>query len=131
MTIGAGSFTVALDSSSPSYYLAAANTTGNTAAILKFHANNEEINLQKVSLQLTNPSASSSPNDIVKVTLWDTSAGTQVGEAIFTGSNRNATSTLTGTFTIPKDGDKLLTVKTDLAEISSTGIGAARRVCRS
>ena len=124
MTIGAGSFTVALDSSSPSYYLAAANTTGNTAAILKFHANNEEINLQKVSLQLTNPSASSSPNDIVKVTLWDTSAGTQVGEAIFTGSNRNATSTLTGTFTIPKDGDKLLTVKTDLAEISSTGIGA-------
>ena len=121
MTIGAGSFTVALDSSSPSYYLAAANTTGNTAAILKFHANNEAINLQKVSLQLTNPSASSSPNDIVKVTLWDGS--TQVGEAIFTGSNRNATSTLTGTVTIPKDGDKILTVKTDLAEISSTGIG--------
>ena len=121
MTIGAGSFTVALDSSSPSYYLAAANTTGNTAAILKFHANNESINLQKVSLQLTNPSASSSPNDIVKVTLWDGS--TQVGEAIFTGSNRNATSTLTTTVTIPKDGDKLLTVKTDLAEISSTGIG--------
>jgi len=121
MTIGAGSFTVALDSSSPSYYLAAANTTGNTAAILKFHANNEAIDLQKVSLQLTNPSASSSPNDIVKVTLWDGS--TQVGEAIFTGSNRNATSTLTTTVTIPKDGDKLITVKTDLAEISSTGIG--------
>lgn len=121
MTVGAGSFTVALDSSSPSYYLAAANTTGNTAAILKFHANNEAINLQKVSLQLTNPSASSSPNDIVKVTLWDGS--TQVGEAIFTGSNRNATSTLTGTVTIPKDGDKLLTVKTDLADIGSTGIG--------
>jgi len=122
MTIGAGSFTVALDSSSPSYYLAAANTTGNTAAILKFHANNEAINLQKVSLQLTNPSASSSPNDIVQVTLWDGS--TQVGSAIFTGSNRNATSTLTTTVTIPKDGDKLITIKTDLAEISSTGIGA-------
>jgi len=122
MTIGAGGFTVALDSSSPSYYLAAANTTGNIAAILKFHANNEAIGLQKVSLQLTNPTASSSPNDIVQVTLWDGS--TQVGSAIFTGSNRNATSTLTTTVTIPKDGDKLITVKTDLAEISSTGIGA-------
>ena len=121
MTIGNGSFTVALDSSSPSYYVAAANTTGNIGGILKFHAANEQINLQKVSLQLTNSSASSSPNDIVKLTLWDGS--TQVGEAIFTGSNRKATSTLTGTFTIPKDGDKLMTVKVDLAEISSTGIG--------
>lgn len=121
MTIGAGSFTVALDSSSPSYYLAAANTTGNTAAILKFHGNNEAVTLQKLSLQLTNPAASSSPNDIVKLTLWDGS--TQVGEAIFTGTNRNATSTLTGSFVIPKDGDKLMTIKTDLAEISSTGVG--------
>lgn len=121
MTIGTGSFTVALDSSSPSYYQAAANTTGNIVGILKFHANNEQINLQKISLQLTNPSASSSPNDIVKLTLWDGS--TQVGEAIFTGSNRNATSTLTGSFNIAKDGDKLMTVKADLADISSTGIG--------
>ena len=122
MTIGTGSFTVALDSSSPSYYLAASNTTGNVAGILKFHANNEQINLQKVSLQLTNPTASSSPNDIVKLTLWDGS--TQVGEAIFTGSNRNATSTLTGSFNIAKDSDKLMTIKADLAEVSSTGIGA-------
>ncbi len=118
MTVAAnGTLTVIKDASSPSYMLASAGTTGNTVGVLKFHAANEGINLEKVALQLTN-TASSSASDIVRVTLWD--GATQVGEAIFTGTNTTAVSTLTGAFNIPKDGDKLMTVKADFA-----GVGAA------
>ncbi len=124
MTIAsAGTLTVTLDSSSPSYAIAAAGTNGNVLGILKFRATNEAIELQRLALQLTYPSASSSPNDLVQVTLWD-SAGNQVGSALFTGSNRFATSTLTaGAFIIPKDSDKLLTIKGDLQPIGISQIG--------
>ncbi|MDO8493610.1 MAG: peptidoglycan-binding domain-containing protein [bacterium] len=124
MTIAAaGTLTVTKDSSSPSYAIAAANTTGNVLGVLKFHAANEAISLQKLALQLTNPSASSSPNDLVQVTLWN-AAGTQVGSAVFTGSNRVATSTLVdGAFIIPKDGDALMTIKGDLQPIGTSQIG--------
>lgn len=126
MTIAsAGTLTVTKDASSPSYAIAAAGTNGNVLGILKFHAANEAISLQKLALQLTNPAASSSPNDLVQVTLWD-SAGNNVGSAIFTGSNRYATSTLTdGAFIIPKDGDKILTIKGDLQPIGTSQIGTS------
>ncbi len=117
MTLAAaGSLTVTKDASSPSYALAAAGSSDVTMGVLKFHAANEDITLEKVSLQLTN-TASSSASDIVKVSLYDGS--TKVGEAIFTGTNTNATSTLTGSFVIPADGDKLMTVKADLSAIGT------------
>ncbi len=119
----AGTLAVSVDSSSPSYAITAAGTTGNVLGILKFRATNEAIELQRLALQLTNSSASSSPNDLVQVTLWD-SAGNNVGSAIFTGSNRFATSTLTsGAFIIPKDTDKTLTIKGDLQPIGTSEIG--------
>ncbi|MEK7575754.1 MAG: hypothetical protein AAB491_01545, partial [Patescibacteria group bacterium] len=46
--VAAGSFTVALDPSSPGYKLAAANTTGNTVSIIKFTGVDEAISLNKV-----------------------------------------------------------------------------------
>ncbi|MDP3957959.1 MAG: hypothetical protein Q8Q36_00670 [bacterium] len=119
MTVGAGALTVSKDSSSPSYAIVAGGSTGVSLGSLRFHAANEAINLSRVALQLTN-TASSSPASIVQVTLWDGS--TQVGTATFTGNSYNATSTLTGSFQIPKDGDRVMTIKGDLGAI---GVGLA------
>ena len=117
MTIVAnGTLTVTKDSSSPSYAVAAAGTTGNVLGIFKLHADNEAITLVELPLQMSNAAASSSPSDLSKVTLWD--GGTQVGEAVFI--SRYATSTLSGSFVIPKDGDKLLTIKGDFASIGTS-----------
>ena len=127
MTITAsGSFTVALDSSSPSYTLTAAGRTAVTASVFRLTATNEAIRLTDFGLQLGNggassvPNASSSPQDVSKVTLWD--GATKVGEAVFVGQSYYASTTLSGDFVIPKDGSKLLTAKVD---ISSQGVSQA------
>ena len=121
MTIGSSALTVTKDSSSPAYAIVTGGSTGVTIGGLRFHATNEAINLTKVALQLTN-TASSSAASLVQVTLWDGS--TQVGSASFTGNSYNATSTLSGTFTIPKDGDKVLTIKADLGNVG-TGLATS------
>lgn len=111
---------VALDSSSPSYALAAAGTTDNTVSVLRFTSTNEAIDLDTVVLTLTNTS-SNSPSDVVKATLWD--GATKVGEALFVGSSDVATSTLTTVVRIPKDDSKLLTVKADLSAHGLSQVG--------
>ncbi len=108
----AGTLSVTEDSSSPSYKIVSAGTTDNTLNVLRFEGTNEDIRLQEIALVLTNTS-SSSPSDISKVTLWD--GATKVGEAIFTGTNTVATSTITGTVIVPKNDSKLITIKADLA----------------
>ncbi|MBI5816844.1 MAG: hypothetical protein HZB09_00245, partial [Candidatus Yonathbacteria bacterium] len=115
-TIGTGSLVVSTSPSSPSYILAAAGSTGNIGAVLRFRATNEAVNLSRIGLKLTN-TASSSASDLVQVSIWD--GATQVGTATFTGSNTAATSTLTSTVALPKDADKDLTVKVDLANIGA------------
>lgn len=115
-----GSLTFAKDSSSPSYALASAGASNVTLGVVKFTATDEAITLDRIALQLTAPAASTSVNDLTKVTLWD--GATKVGEAIFTNT-RFATSTLTGTFLIPKDTDKLLTIKGDLAAVGTSQVG--------
>jgi hypothetical protein len=121
MTVtSAGSLTVAKDTSSPSYAIVAGGSTGVTLGVLKFSATNEIINLTKVALQLTN-TASSSASDLTQVTLWDGSI--QVGSVVFTGTNRNATSTLTTAVQIPKDGSKLITLKGNIASIGTAQPG--------
>lgn len=115
----AGALTVALDASSPSYAIAAAGTTNVTLGALRFNGTNEAMRLDRVALQLDSDTASSSPNNLTQVTLWD--GTTQVGTALFAGS-RFATSTLSSTVTIPANGSKTLTIKGDLAGI---GIGQA------
>jgi hypothetical protein len=124
VTIGAGSATVTTDASAPGYMLAAVGgSTGATNVVnnaMKFHAQNEDIVLQKVGLQLTNTS-SSSAGDLTNghVTIWD--GATKVGDAYFSGNNTTATSSLTQTVTIPKNSDKTLTVALDLAPIMTGG----------
>ncbi len=119
VTISTGAVTVATDPSSPSYKLVSAGSTDVTIGAIKFRASNEPLNLQKLGLSLTN-TASSSPGDLIKVSVYDGS--TKVGEAFFTGSNTTATSTFSSVVTLPKDTDKTLTIKADLANI---GIGQA------
>ncbi len=124
MTTG-GSMTVALDSSSPSYRVVPAGTTGNTASVLRFHASNEDMSLQTIAFQLTSV-ATSTNADVTQVTLWD--GTTQVGSAIFDGTTNAAglsiaTSTLTTAVTIPKDGDKIITVKVDLPTQGTNAVG--------
>lgn len=115
-TIGTGSATVTTDASSPSYKIAAANTTGSTNMAMKLRATNEDVNLQKIGLQLTN-TASSSASDLVKVSLYD--GATKIGEATFLGGSTVATSTLTSALLLTKNVDKVITVKADYAAIGT------------
>lgn len=118
MAIGAGSLTIDADASAPSYTVASAGTTGLVAGALRFRANNQAVNLQKIGLKLTN-TASSSATDLVQVSVWD--GATQIGTATFTGGNTVATSTFNSPILLAKDTDKVLTLKLDLANISSSG----------
>ncbi|PIT92536.1 MAG: hypothetical protein COU08_01820 [Candidatus Harrisonbacteria bacterium CG10_big_fil_rev_8_21_14_0_10_42_17] len=116
-----GSFTVAKDDSTSSaangWVLTSANTTGNTVNALRFTGTNEAVRVTQLGLTLGNTS-SNTPQDIVKATLWD--GTTQVGETIF--NSDKATATLTG-FVVPKDADKVLTIKVDTAAIGTSEAG--------
>ncbi len=117
MTVASGgALTVALDSSSPSATLAAAGTSGVTLTALRFNGTNEDMKLDRIALQMSNGAASSSPDNLTQVTIWD--GATQVGTATFAGT-RFATSTLSGNVIIPANGFKVLTVKGDLAGIGT------------
>ncbi|PIQ92343.1 MAG: hypothetical protein COV70_00785 [Parcubacteria group bacterium CG11_big_fil_rev_8_21_14_0_20_39_22] len=118
--VSSGSFTVEKSDSSPSYDIVAAGTTGNVVGVLKLRATNEDITLNKLALQMSNSSASSTPANITKVTLHKAD-GTQVGEAVFAGT-RYATSTVSG-LTLNRDVETLLTIKVDLKDIGTTGAG--------
>lgn len=118
---GGGSLTVAKDSSSPSYTVAAGGTSGVTLGVLKLRATDEAINLERIALQLTGVAATSTTADVTQVTLWD--GVTQVGTIVFAGSSRNATATLTSVVQVPKDTDKLITIKGDMGLIGSSQPG--------
>ena len=116
MTVGSASLTIASDSSSPAYALATAGSSGVVLGVYKFHAANEAVVLNRIGLALGDVTASSTAADFdqtTSVTLW--ANGAQIGSATFTGSNRNATSTLSTVVTVPKDGDLVVTVKGNLA----------------
>jgi len=122
MTVQTASLAVTVDSSSPAYSLAAGGTTGVNAGVVNFRASNEAITLQKLGLTLTTTAGSgNTSSDLTKVSIYDGS--TLVGTAVFTGSNTTATSTLTTPVTMPKDADKTLTIKVDLADIGVSQIG--------
>ena len=126
-----GSFTVALDSSSPSYTLTAAGRTDVPVSVYRITTTNEAVTITDFALQLTSGTsgagASTSPTDVTRVTLWD--GANKVGQATFVGSSYSASTTL-GTcsgcvaFQVPKDSSKLLTAKVDLTNqgVSQAGL---------
>lgn len=136
MTPGTATMTVTVDSSSPSYALVAAGTSGVTVGTLKVHATNEAINLQKLGLTLTTSgntlskgnggSTNSGIGDVTIINIYDGS--TLVGNVTFTGTTASATSTLLNSgagVAVPKDGDKILTLKANLATIGNSGSDSA------
>ncbi len=120
MSVTSGSLAVSVDASSPSYTIAAGGTSGVTMGVYKLRASNEPINLTKLGLKLTN-TASSSATDLITVTIWD--GATQVGTAVLTGSTTTVQSILTTPVNLPKDTDKTLTIKANLADIGSSQPG--------
>lgn len=112
MTITSGSLAVSLDSSSPSYQVVAAGSTGVTMGAFKFRPTNDGVWLNKIGLTLTN-TASSSAADLVTVYLYQ--GATQIGTATFTGGNTIATSTFGSPVLLAKDVDTVITVKADLS----------------
>ncbi|MDO8500085.1 MAG: peptidoglycan-binding domain-containing protein [bacterium] len=113
MTMAAsGSLTVELDGSSPAIRLARAGEDVNLA-VLRFSATNEAMDVKQILLQLTN-TASNTPADLQTITLWD--GATKVGEITATSSDIGLTTTVSG-FVVPKNGDKLMTIKGLLAPV--------------
>ncbi len=117
MTIGNASLAVSVDSSSPSYVVAAGGQTGVVVGAVKLRATNDNATLTKLGLILTSGTAAS----LSQVTIWD--GATQVGVATFTGSNTTASSTLSTSVTLTKDTDKVLTLKADFNDIGSSQAG--------
>jgi hypothetical protein len=136
MTVSGGAtVTVAVDSSSPSYNVTAAGSSGVTVGVLKLRATNENFNLTKLGLTAGNGTygaastgsgnAATAAGDIMTVYLYN-SSGTQIGTASFLSGQSTATSTLTSPLSLSRDVDTLITVKADLGAIgvsSAGGIG--------
>ena len=118
-TVQSGSAAVTTDATSPSYALVSAGSTDVTVGALKLRATNENVNLTKLGLQLTN-TASSSSSDLVKVKIYN--GATLVGEAFFAGSATTATSTFSSPLSLVKNTDVTLTLK---AELNNIGVGEA------
>ena len=118
MTVsGSGSVVASIDSSSPSYTIAAANQTGVTLGVIKLRATNETVNLNRIGLKLTN-SASSSASDLTQVYLYQ--GATLLGSATFVGSNTNATSSLLSPLVLTRDTDTAITIKGDIANMGTS-----------
>ena len=125
MTVkAAGSFTVAKDSSSPQAFYILSGKTDVPMTVLRYTAKDESIDIKEVTL--TYASGTASTSDFLKATVWD--GATKIGEAVWAGTAQNATSTFTAPFVVPKDGDRLLTVKADIASISSVATTTAGRL---
>jgi hypothetical protein len=136
MTVSGGAaVTAVVDSSSPSYNVAAAGTTQVTVGVIKLRASNENVNLTKIGLNAGTGSygsgstgsggAASASGDIMTVWLYN-SSGTQIGSATFLSGQNTATTTLSTPLVLTRDQDTLVTIKADLANIgvsSSGGIG--------
>jgi Putative peptidoglycan binding domain len=114
-TSSSGTLSLAVDSTSPSYNIAAGGTTGVTLGVFKLRATNENINLTKLGIKLAN---TGSPSDLSNVYLYN-SSGTLLGTAAFTGGTTAATSTLTTPLTLQANVDTQITVKGDLAAIGT------------
>lgn len=127
--VGSGSYSVEADASKPIETWIYAGQSGITLNVLKFKATSEAIALTNLRLQL-DVTGSSTGSNFTAVELWD--GGTLVQRKdtpSFTNSVEDFTFPISGTgsFVIPKDGNKLITVKADLAPIGigQTGVAGA------
>jgi len=115
-----GSFTVAIDPSSPSERYGIAGMTDVGGSVFQITSQFEAIKLTKFGFDLASSTASTS--DILKVSFWD--GVTKVGEAVFSAGNYYGTSTFSSDFIIPKDSQKKLSTTVDLIAKESIGKAA-------
>lgn len=121
----AGSYTVTKDITSPISNLVIGGKTDVPLAVWKFRATDEAVDINDITLTYSSSTASTS--DFLKATLWD--GATKIGEAVWAGATAQfATSTLTQDLIIPKDTDKLVTIKVDLASINTVASTTAGRL---
>ena len=116
-----GSLAVVLDTNSPSYKIVGAGQTGVELIKIKFSATNEDIDLKQLAL-LMSSAATNSPIDLVgrQVTIWD--GASQIGTAVFPNNDTATSSQIAvGSFRIPRDGARVLTIKGDIAAITTSG----------
>jgi hypothetical protein len=125
MTVSTGSFAVTVAPSSPSYAVVAGGAMGVNAGVVNLRASNEDVSLTKLGVTLTGGATS---NHVTAVHIYN--GATEVGVAYFTGSNTSATSTLSTPVTLVRDTDVTLTLKADLATISSSGSGTAGQLVK-
>ncbi|MBI4135062.1 MAG: peptidoglycan-binding protein [Candidatus Sungbacteria bacterium] len=109
----AGKLHIALDSSTPTARTVPAGSTGVVATIFRVSAINEAIQLRQLGLEYSGSNLA----DVAKYTVWD--GALKVAEGIF-GTSRTAVAVLSNV-TVPKDSDKLLTVKVDLSGTAQMG----------
>ncbi|KKT21073.1 MAG: hypothetical protein UW05_C0018G0004 [Candidatus Giovannonibacteria bacterium GW2011_GWC2_43_8] len=121
MTAATGGSIAVTIPNSPAYKIVGAGQTGVELIKIKFSATNEDIDLKQVALKLASV-ATNTPINLVgrQVTLWD--GASKIGTAVFPNDD-NATSTqiAVGSFRIPRDGSRELTVKGDIAAIGASG----------
>ncbi len=108
MTVGTPTATFTVAPASPSYMLAAANTTGVVMGRVNVRAQNEAMTLNRLALTGGNNDA------ITQAYVYD--GATQVGTITFVGAT--ATSSLM-TVALPADTDKVLEIRADLAPITT------------
>ncbi|MCX6819827.1 MAG: peptidoglycan-binding domain-containing protein [Candidatus Adlerbacteria bacterium] len=115
-----GTMTVALDSSTPSFGIVSAGSTGVDLGHIRFSGTNEAIDLRQVALKLSSGTRTDLVNN--QVTLWDQTTNTQVGTAVFpSGTNATSSQIASGAFRIPVNGSRVLVIKGDIAAISTNG----------
>lgn len=119
-----GQYSIALDSSRPQGSLLVSGSTGVTVNKLRFTGTTEPIAITKLRLMLTNYSASTSDQDVVKVYAYD-DTGKLLSDGYFTGGVANLTipTAVAGSynpFIIAKDDEKVMTIKVDLATITTS-----------
>ena len=131
--VSSGTLTVTLDSSSPAETWYPAQTTGVVLGVFKFAGTNEDLAVTDLSLQLPN-TASSSPADITTLYLVDDNGSVLATKNSPTfGGNYSTTNretftfptSGTGSFIVPKNESRKLTVKADLAKIGTGFPGTA------
>ncbi|MEK7630480.1 MAG: peptidoglycan-binding domain-containing protein [Patescibacteria group bacterium] len=128
MTIrGAGGYSVALDASAPTEIWTPAGSTGVTLNVLRFTATSEELAVTDLRLQIDATGSSTGAN-FAAIELWDgaTLVQRKVSPSFTDGvEDFQFPQSGIGSFLIPKDSFKRLTVKVDLAGICSSCPGQA------
>ena len=113
IALAAGALSVSIDPSSPSLRLAQAGAEVPILA-LRLSATGEAVALEQIVFKLSN-TEQNSPADIVRISLWD--GATKVGEVAATSSDTGLKMYFREMIRVPKDGDKVVVLRADLAKI--------------